>query len=190
MVAAAAIACAAGTIAANPADPVLFDGEGYRSARYRSPVKADPAPALTITTAAALGLEPGRDALFIDVMPVEGGVRDPATGVWALSGEHLTIPGGQWHPETGRAPVDDGLWRALEATVRDVRVRSPGLPVVVFCRTDCWMSWNAARRLAALGHGNVYWLAEGTDGWHAEGRALVVAVPVAVPAAPTDHEDN
>jgi rhodanese-related sulfurtransferase len=52
------------------------------------------------------------------------------------------------------------------------------------------MSWNAARRLARRGIANVHWLAEGTDGWHAAGRALVVAVPVATPAALQSTEEE
>ena len=173
-----------------PTDPGLFDAQGYRSARYRAPVKADPAPAQTITLAAALALDPAHEALFIDVMPVEGGLRDSVSGVWTLSQEHLTIPGALWLPETGRAPVDADLWRALEARIAAARASSPRTPVILFCRSDCWMSWNAARRLALRGIANVHWLAEGTDGWHAAGRALVVAVPIAVPASPITQQEK
>jgi hypothetical protein len=42
------------------------------------------------------------------------------------------------------------LWRALDAAVARFARRHPGRPVVVFCRADCWMSWNVARRLARL----------------------------------------
>ncbi len=173
-----------------PAEPALFDAEGYRTARYRAPVKADPAPAAAISLGATLSLEPGRDALFIDVTPVESGVRDPVTGMWTLSDAHLTIPGALWLPETGRAPVDAALWQALEARIAAARTAAPGQPVILFCRIDCWMSWNAARRLAQGGIGNVHWLAEGTDGWHAAGRALVPAVPVTVPASPQSQQEK
>lgn len=188
LVAAAALMGMAG--APPPAEPTLFDAQGYRSARYRAPVKADPAPAQIITLAAALALDPARDALFIDVMPVEGGVRDAVTGVWTLSQEHLTIPGAMWLPETGRAPVDGDLWAALEARIAAVRADAPETPVILFCRTDCWMSWNAARRLALRGFPNVHWLAEGTDGWHAASRPLVIAVPIAVPASPITQQEK
>jgi PQQ-dependent catabolism-associated CXXCW motif protein len=171
-------------------EPALFDAAGYRIARYRAPVKADPAPAAAITLAATLALEPGRDALFIDVTPVEGGVRDPASGVWTLSEAHLTIPGALWLPETGRTPVDPALWQALEARITAARAAAPGQPVILFCRIDCWMSWNAARRLALGGTRNVRWLAEGTDGWHAAGRALVPAVPLAAPASGQEQQEK
>lgn len=184
MRAGAILACAVALfgLAASSAQAQDFDGEGYRTARYRAPVSAEVAPARRIALADALKLEPGKDALFLDVMPVDGGVREPASGAWRLSVGHETIPGAQWHPETGRSPVDVALWHALVDAVADARKDRPDLPVVVFCREDCWMSWNAARRLASAGVKDVFWLAEGTDGWHAAGRGLVAALPVAVPA--------
>jgi len=158
-----------------------FDAAGYRAQRHRAPVDRDPLPANRLALAAAERLVPGRDALFIDVLPAMGGVRDARSGRWRLGEEHQTIPGARWHPEAGRAPPDPALWQALEDEVRRARRQRPGLPVVLFCRADCWMAWNAARRLAILGHGNVWWLAEGIDGWRRD-RPLVTAVPVRVPA--------
>ncbi|MFN3991101.1 MAG: rhodanese [Erythrobacter sp.] len=194
MLAGAGAALAAGAAAladepfAKPAGAApLFDSQGYRIARYRAPVEADPAPAARIALADALALEPGRDALFIDVMPAEGGVRDAATGAWRLAQPHSTIAGAEWHPEAGRMPADPALWQALESAARRA---APERPVILLCRIDCWMSWNAARRLAASGLTNVFWLAEGTDGWHGAGRALVTAVPVAVVPSPDDNTEN
>lgn len=181
--AASVLAIGAPAEAQSVPDPALFDADGYRAARYRSPIRLDPAPARTMSLAEALALEPGQDAFFIDVMPVESGVRDPASGVWTLSTAHLTIPGALWFPETGRASADPDLWAALEAAIHAARSAAPDLPVVLFCRTDCWMSWNAARRLAHGGFSGVHWFAEGTDGWHSAGRALTAAVPVAAPAS-------
>lgn len=158
----------------------LFDASGYRAARYRAPVDRAPAPALRIALADALKLRAGQDALFIDVLPTEGGSRDPLSGVWTLAQAHETIPGAVWHPETGRASPDVALWHGLHDAVALAREKAPGLPVVVFCRTDCWMGWNAARRLARDGFGNVYWLAEGIEGWHDSGQELAPASPVVI----------
>ena len=159
----------------------VFDDNGYRTDRYRAPVDRDPRPSARLALPAALLLDPGKDALFIDVLPAGGGVRDPETGRWRLSEEHLTIPGAVWHPEAGRGDADPALWDALVREVTDARRRNPHLPVILFCRTDCWMGWNAARRLAAQGHDGVWWLAEGIEGWR-KAEPLVAAVPVAVPA--------
>lgn len=157
-----------------------FGGSGYRTARYRAPVDRPPSPAARITLAKALLLKPGVDALFVDVLPVEGGVRDAATGKWSLAVQHETIPGAAWHPEAGRGEPDPLLWRGLRDAVQTARARRPALPVVVFCRSDCWMSWNAARRLAREGFSEVYWLAEGIEGWHQAGRVLVRAEPITI----------
>lgn len=156
-----------------------FDAAGYRAQRHRAPVTRDPRPAPRIALVAALGLKPGRDALFLDVLPAIGGVRDARSGQWRLGEEHLTIPGAVWHPEAGRSDPDPALWQALLRDVAAARRADPTRPVVVFCRTDCWMGWNAARRLALGGVGNVWWLAEGIEGWR-RSRPLAAARPVVV----------
>jgi len=160
-----------------------FDEQGYRSARYRAPVDRLPSPARRIALEDALKLAPGRDALFVDVLPVESGYRDPVSGRWHLSQPHETVPGAVWHPETGRSPVDPVLWRGLVAAVAATRADRPRLPVVLFCRVDCWMGWDAARRLAKGGTGRVLWLAEGIEGWSGAGRTLIAALPEVI--APT-----
>lgn len=161
-----------------------FDAEGYRATRYRAPVDRSPAPARLIALDKALRWHAQGKALFIDVLPVEGGFRDAGTGAWRLSQPHATITGAQWHPETGRASPDPVLWRGLERVVAQMKkVRGP-LPIVLFCRTDCWMGWNAARRLARGGVRHVYWLAEGIDGWNERGRPLDEAYPVTVRSGP------
>jgi len=157
------------------ADDGLFDTQGYRRARYRAAIDRLPDPAARITMAAAL--EWGDDALFLDVLPAEGALRDAGSGHWTLAEPHETIPGALWFPEVGRAPVDPALWRALTGRVAAWRRDHPHGPIVVFCRADCWMSWNAARRLAREGVAGVTWLPEGIDGWHDAGRALVAVVP-------------
>lgn len=174
----AAVLAVPGLALAQGAPP--FDAQGYRSAAFRAPVDRDPAPAVAITPAQARRLAPGA-ALFLDVLPAEGARRDGASGAWTLASPHQTIPGALWYPETGRSPPDPVLWQALAARVAAFRQQQPAAPIVVFCRADCWMSWNVARRLALGGITGVRWLAEGIEGWHEAGGSLVAAAPVAVP---------
>lgn len=166
-----------------PATDHAFDNLGYRQERYRAPVTRDPAPALQIALNDALALDPTSEVLFIDVLPVEGGVRDKVSGVWKLAVDHETIPGSVWHPETGRAAPDAVLWNALRMEVAKARRTDPQRRIVLFCRVDCWMGWNAARRLASEGVSEVYWLAEGTEGWHDAGRTLAPVRPIEVTEA-------
>jgi PQQ-dependent catabolism-associated CXXCW motif protein len=43
--------------------------------------------------------------------------------------------------------------------------------------TDCWMSWNAARRAVALGYSAVNWYPLGADGWANSGLPLAENTP-------------
>ena len=65
----------------------------------------------------------------------------------------------------------DGLTRA--------KAGDPDRPVVIFCRSDCWMSWNAARRAVEWGFDPVIWFPGGTDAWEQAGQPLVTVEPVA-----------
>ncbi|NKJ42955.1 rhodanese-like domain-containing protein [Novosphingobium sp. SG720] len=177
---AAILALASSPVHAQALSQAPFDAQGYRSAAFRAPVDRDPAPATAISPAQALGLAPGA-ALFLDVLPAEGARRDGASGAWQLASPHQTIPGALWYPETGRSPPDPVLWQALAARVAAFRQQHRGAPIVVFCRADCWMSWNVARRLALGGVTGVRWLAEGIEGWHDAGGSLVDTAPVPVP---------
>lgn len=165
--------------AAQPA--TLFDGAGYRIARYRAPVDRDPAPARRIAPQAVRALAARQAALLIDVLPAEGATRDPATGTWHLAEPHETIPGARWFPNVAAGVPDPWLWHGFAARILVWQRRHPGAPIIVFCRIDCWMSWNAARRLARSGVRHVRWFAEGIEGWREAGGALTPVVPEVIP---------
>ena len=77
----------------------------------------------------------------------------------------------------------EALSPAEEARLRDGLTRAkagdPDRPVVIFCRSDCWMSWNAARRAVEWGFDPVIWFPGGTDAWEQAGQPLVTVEPVA-----------
>jgi PQQ-dependent catabolism-associated CXXCW motif protein len=167
-----------------PAGGDLFDpASGLRRTAYRAPVPGPPPGVPQLPLAEALRLHDRGAAWFIDVMPVEDGVRDPVSGQWRLRQPRLTIPGAFWFPEVGRAEPPADLLNAFLARMRALAAARPKRPLVLFCLADCWMSWNAALRLQRLGIGPVVWLAEGTDGWTESGRTLLPAWPEAPPAA-------
>lgn len=163
-------------LAATPAPPVtLFDAQGYRIGHYRAPVPAAPAGVRRVDTAAALRLR-REGALFVDVAPADGAVRG-ADGRWRLARSRQSIAGAHWFPGAGtgapEAAAIEWFLRGIDRLTGEDRRR----PVVVFCLADCWLSWNAARRLAAAGYARVAWYGEGTDGWAEAGQPLVPAVP-------------
>jgi PQQ-dependent catabolism-associated CXXCW motif protein len=156
------------------ASPPLFDPDGYRISHYRGPVPAAPEGVRRITAQEVAHL---RDhALLIDVLPAEGGHRDD-NGTWHLAMERPSIPGAHWFPETGRGALSPEIERWFRQGIARLTAGNRQRMIVTFCLADCWMSWNAARRLHGWGYRHVCWLAEGTDGWRELGLALVDASP-------------
>lgn len=159
-----------------------FNAAGFRTAHIRSPVSRAPDGTARIAVPAAADIWRSREAIFIDVLPAEGGVADPKTGRWRLAEPHSSIPDAFWFPGAGAGepPMTVTLWfaRGVASLTRGQK----GKMIVVFCKADCWLSWNAARRLASSGYSNVWWLAEGVDGWREAGMPLAPVRPQIISA--------
>jgi len=145
-----------------PAEP-----EGYRTEDYRAPVPITLAGARVITTAEAEAIWRDKSGAFVDVLPRAPKPNLPAGTVWRER-PHRDIPGSIWLPDTGygklAASTEDYMRRGLVRASGDDRARL----LVIYCQENCWMSWNAAKRVLSYGYRNVAWYPEGTDGW---GRA-------------------
>ena len=51
-------------------------------------------------------------------------------------------------------------------------------PIVVFCKPDCWASWNVGKRLIRAGYTGVAWFPGGVDAWQVDHpTAPVEALP-------------
>lgn len=156
------------------AEEALFGPDGYRIAHYRGPVAEPPGGVRRISAEEVARLR--HRALLIDVVPAEGGHRDP-DGTWRLAVPRPSLPGAHWFPEAGRGapPPEIAAWfaRGVDRLARGDKRRI----IITFCLADCWMSWNAALRLRRLGYTDVRWFAGGTDDWRDLGRPLVPATP-------------
>ena len=161
---------------AAPGDDALFGAHGYRVAHYRAPVSRPPNGVGRIAPVAVALLRPDIDAILIDVLPAEGGHRE-ADGRWRLARERPSIPGAHWFPEAGRGDLSPAIDRWFQEGLVRLTGGARDRMIITFCLADCWMGWNAARRLRALGYTNIWWLAEGTDGWRDLGRPLINARP-------------
>jgi PQQ-dependent catabolism-associated CXXCW motif protein len=174
----AALFLALATPAAAAPDPALFDPvTGYRIAHYRGVVGAPPPGVVRIDDGQAAALHDAGTALFLDVTPAAGGVRDAATGAWHLAEPHVTIAGAHWFPEAGRGPPDPAIDAWFGTSVKRLARGHASRTIVVFCLADCWMSWNAGWKLVRAGYRDVRWYANGADGWRDLGRPLVDAKP-------------
>lgn len=161
--------------------PDLFHPEtGYRIARHRAPTPEDiPAPVTVIRVEEAAGLL-SRDALAIDVSGALQSRFDELEGTWLVRGARQSLPGAIWLPEVGRGALEPEMEGYLKSNLLRLTEGNQARDIIVFCMADCWMSWNAAQRIAGFGYLSVYWFPEGTDGWIESGRNLRPALPVPV----------
>ena len=161
--------------------PELFDSaSGYRIARHRAPTPDDIPGAIPVITADDVPALTAEGALLLDVFGATQSRFDELDGTWLVSKEHLSLPGAIWLPETGRGVLEPQIARFLEGNLETATGGDKDHPIVVFCIADCWMSWNAAQRLARLGYTQVFWFRTGTDGWLDAGRELAPVDPIPV----------
>jgi PQQ-dependent catabolism-associated CXXCW motif protein len=151
--------------------------ETYRLEEYRAPTPATLHGAEVLNTEEAAALWRNHTAAFIDVLPQAPRPAGlPAGTIWR-DRPRPDIPGSVWLPDTGYgdlAPIMlDYFSNGLKKATHGDRTQS----LVFYCLTDCWMSWNAAKRALSLGYANVAWYREGTDGWFAAGLPLQPASP-------------
>jgi PQQ-dependent catabolism-associated CXXCW motif protein len=152
--------------------------EGYRADNYRAPVPATLAGARVLATEQAEAIWRSGTAVFIDVLPHPPKPPNlPEGTIWRDKPRH-NIPGSVWLPDTGygtlAAATEDylrtGLARAAEGNIAKL--------LVIYCQADCWMSWNAAKRVLSYGYSNVAWYPDGTDGWLRAGLPVEESQPV------------
>lgn len=163
------------------ADPMpqqdLFNAEGYRKDQYRSPTPDEAPGAQTITAPELEGrIERHSKLGMIDVLPVPPRPAGlPKETLW-LPPIHDNIPGSLWLPDVGQP----GLSPALEDYFRHGLDKATGgdktVPVVVYCRENCWMSWNAAKRAAQWGY-QILWYPGGVEAWSRAGYQLEESDP-------------
>jgi PQQ-dependent catabolism-associated CXXCW motif protein len=163
---------------ATPAYPQdVPEPDGYREDNYRAPVPATLAGVHVLTTAEAETIWRAGTAIFIDVLPHAPKPPNlPADTIWRERPRH-NIPGSVWLPDTGYGK----LAAATEGYLRQGLVRASGgnnaALLVIYCQADCWMSWNAAKRVLSYGYSNVAWYPDGTDGWARDNLPMTESQP-------------
>ncbi len=147
--------------------------DGYRMDHYRDEVPDTLRGARVMHTAALARFIAAAHPVIIDVLPAPT-VPPDARGLPRLPLPQEGLPGTLWLPETGRGALSaatDAWFRARLAQATGGRM---GVPVVFYCLSRCWMSWNAARRAVGYGYRDVVWYPDGADGWRAAGLPTVV----------------
>lgn len=155
----------------------LFNDAGYRIDRYRAPVGEAPAGVVPVNTEEVRRLR-AEGAHLIDTVKLERTQLAGAPPRWLPNEERRNIPGSVWLPNVGRGELDEVEQAYFERELEALTGGDVETPLVFYCKADCWMSWNASKRVAARGFGRVYWYDGGSDAWREAGFELRLGEPV------------
>lgn len=159
------------------AEPPLFSAAGYRIEHYRSPTPTHNEYARPLDTEALQRLlieQP--HARLIDVYR-----RPWRHGQFIEDEAHANLPDSLWLANTGDGELDTQWQTYFSHHLQQASHNDKGWPLVFYCRADCWLGWNAAKRAHAMGYNNLYWYRDGIDGWQQAGLPLIPAQPAALP---------
>ena len=151
--------------------------DGYRQEPYQAPTPRTVLGTAALATDEVKRLWTDRQAVFVDVLPHPPKPANLPQGTIWNEKPHRSIPGAVWLPDVGRgalsAATDDYFKHSLDRLSAGDHARQ----FVVFCKRDCWMSWNAAKRASSYGYGHVAWYADGVEGWMDADLPLAVVEP-------------
>jgi PQQ-dependent catabolism-associated CXXCW motif protein len=171
-----ALALVALNIAAR-AQSLVPEPEGYRTEDYRAPVPETLAGGRVLTTAEAESIWRDKSGVFIDVLPRPPKPSNLPAGTFWRDKPRLNIPGSIWLPDTGYGEIAEATENYLRQGVSRASGGNRATLIVVYCQANCWMSWNAAKRVLSYGYSNVAWYPDGTDGWERANLPVVESQP-------------
>lgn len=159
------------------ADEAAPEPFSYRMEEYRAPVPATLKGAKVVTTQEAAAMLEEKRALFFDVMPhAPKPAKLPAGTIWRDK-VRKNIPGSIWLPNVGYGAISADDTDYFRSSLQSQTGGDKKRALLFYCMTNCWMSWNAAKRAMEWGYTSVIWYPAGADGWEADGRILTEARP-------------
>ena len=150
---------------------------GYRMEHYDDRVPATLSGATRVSALEVLELQQNEGALIIDVIPEHQQPDDLPEGQLWLPVPHKGVAGALWLPDVGYGALSEVTESYFKGHLKEVSRGDWGQPLIFYCRADCWMSWNAAKRAMSYGYTSVYWFADGIDDWMFEDFELEVLKP-------------
>lgn len=172
------ILCSYSQISLAEAAPAFINDQGFRYTKYRSPTPESTDYGTTVDTAALQILINEKQPVLIDVQAVT--VRPELADFemdWLPSSPRYSLPGAIWLPNVGYAELDDKMETYLRHNLKKATGGDKEKPLVIYCVVDCWLSWNAMKRIASYGYKNLYWYSGGTDDWGASDLELIEVHP-------------
>jgi PQQ-dependent catabolism-associated CXXCW motif protein len=158
--------------AAAPPEP-----SGYRNDAYGAPTPATLRGANVLTNAEAHALWVSKSAAFVDVLPQAPQPKALPKNVLWRDKPRDDIPGSMWLPDTGYGELAPTTLHYFVAGLKKASGGDLARTLVFYCKRECWMSWNAAKRALTLGYKSVDWFPDGVEGWRAAGYPLQRRAP-------------
>jgi PQQ-dependent catabolism-associated CXXCW motif protein len=137
----------------------------YRTADYRAPTPVGLTGARVVSTEEAEQLWKDKSTVFVDVLPRAPRPANLPPGTIWRDKPRQNIPGSIWLPDTGYGALAPETQKYLRENLERATGGDRTKLLVIYCLSECWMSWNAAKRILSMGYVNVAWYPEGTDGW-------------------------
>ncbi len=166
------LSCVSGSIALAVEEPA-----GYRIERYDDRVPETLTGATRVSAMEVLELQQNEQASVIDVIPEHQQPDVLPEGQLWLPVPHKGVAGSLWLPDVGYGALSEVTESYFKGHLKEVSAGDWSRPLVFYCRTDCWMSWNAAKRAMGYGYTAVYWFAGGIEDWIFEGYELELLKP-------------
>lgn len=159
------------------ADTNLFSADGYRINHYRSPTPLTSEYGRTLDTDALQQLlREQPNTRLIDVYR-----RQWLLGHFIEDEAHANLPNSLWLANTGDGDLDAQWQTYFQQHLVNASQGNRTWPMVFYCRSDCWLGWNAVKRAHHLGYTNLYWYRDGIDAWQQAGLPLIPAQPIPLP---------
>ncbi len=143
----------------------VAEPDSYRTDDYRAPVPVSLQGATVVDADAAHALWKTGRVTFIDVLPRAPKPENLPEGTIWRDQPRTSIPGALWLPNVGYGALADVTRTYFQTGLSLATDGNRDAPIVFFCLSECWMSWNAARRALEYGYERVFWFPGGTDGW-------------------------
>jgi PQQ-dependent catabolism-associated CXXCW motif protein len=150
---------------------------GYRLDHYKAPVPDTVQGGSVVHLAALPALMAAVHPVLIDVLPAPTPPAEERPGLPRMPLPHNDIPGSLWLPEVGRGVLSPQTESWFRTQLRQATGGNFDKPVVFYCLSSCWMSWNATRRAISYGYTHAIWFPEGADGWASAGHVSQPALP-------------
>ena len=151
--------------------------DGYRLDHYRAPVPDTITGGAVVHVAELPQLIATQHPILIDVLPAPEPPKEDRPGLPRMPVPHRDIPGSVWLPEVGRGAISPQTESWFRDRLQQATHGNIQMPVVFYCLSQCWMSWNATRRAISYGYTHAIWFPEGADGWEAAGHEMATAIP-------------